>query len=61
MSTDDAAKQTTQAMENMKAVLEAAGSSMDKVVKGTIMMANIDDFIAIDAAYGKLDKVCEID
>lgn len=49
---DSAADQTTQAMKNMGAVLEAAGSSHEKVVKTTIMMANIDDFKAIDAAYG---------
>ena len=53
VSKDDAAAQTEQAMKNMGAVLAAAGSSYEKVVKTTIMMANIDDFKAIDAAYGE--------
>ena len=36
--------QTKQALKNIKAVLEAAGSSMDKVVKVSVFLKNMDDF-----------------
>ncbi len=45
--------QTTQVMENLKAVLTAAGTSLDKVVKTTCFLAEIADFAAFNAVYGK--------
>jgi 2-iminobutanoate/2-iminopropanoate deaminase len=46
-------EQVTQVLENLKAVLEAAGSSLDRVVKSTVFLKNFDDFAAMNEAYGK--------
>lgn len=43
--------ETEQALKNVKAVLEAAGTSMDKVVKVTVFLGNIDDFQAMNTVY----------
>ena len=48
---DGIAPQTKQVMANLKAVLEEAGSSMDKVVKTTIFLASMDDFILVNGIY----------
>lgn len=45
-------EQTTRAMENLKAVLEAAGSSLTKVVKATVFLKDFHDFAAMNAVYG---------
>ena len=45
--------QTEQVMKNLKAVLEAAGSSLQNVVKTTIFLANMDDFAEVNAIYEK--------
>eukprot|EP00274_Cyanoptyche_gloeocystis_P007146 CAMPEP_0196666130 /NCGR_PEP_ID=MMETSP1086-20130531/63935_1 /TAXON_ID=77921 /ORGANISM="Cyanoptyche gloeocystis , Strain SAG4.97" /LENGTH=126 /DNA_ID=CAMNT_0042003219 /DNA_START=249 /DNA_END=629 /DNA_ORIENTATION=+ len=50
-STTDVEIQTKQALENMKAIVEAAGSSMDKVVKTTILLKDINDFAKVNAIY----------
>lgn len=49
---DDIKTETTQVMENMKAVLEAAGMSYKDVVKTSIFISNMDDFAEINAVYG---------
>ena len=46
-------EQTTQVCENLKAVVEAAGTSMDKVVKTVCFLADINDFAAFNEIYGK--------
>lgn len=43
--------QTQQVLTNLKAVLEAAGSSLAHVVKTTVFLANIDDFTAMNQVY----------
>jgi 2-iminobutanoate/2-iminopropanoate deaminase len=43
--------QTRRALENLKAVLEAAGSSLDRVVKATVFLKNIGDFAAMNEVY----------
>jgi len=43
--------QTQQVLTNLKAVLEAAGSSLAHVVKTTVFLANIDDFAAMNQVY----------
>ena len=43
--------QTTQVLKNLKAVLEAANSSMNKVVKTTIFIDSMDDFGIINEIY----------
>ena len=47
------AEQTRQVMENLKAVLEAAGSSLGKVVKATVFLKNMADFTALNEVYGE--------
>lgn len=46
-------EQTTQVCENLKAVVEAAGTDMSKVVKTVCFLANINDFGAFNEIYGK--------
>ncbi len=43
--------QTRQVLENLKNVLEAGGSSLDKVVKTTIYLADMGDFATVNAIY----------
>jgi 2-iminobutanoate/2-iminopropanoate deaminase len=43
--------ETRQVCENLKAVLEAAGSSLAKVVKVTIYMADLDEIMAMNAVF----------
>ena len=44
--------ETNQVMENMKAVLEAAGMTFENVVKSTIFISNMNDFGSINSVYG---------
>lgn len=44
--------QTEQVMKNLKALLEAAGSSLDKAVKTVCFLADMNDFAAFNAIYG---------
>jgi 2-iminobutanoate/2-iminopropanoate deaminase len=46
------AEQTTQVMENLKAILEAAESSLARVVKATVFLKDFNDFAAMNAVYG---------
>ena len=43
--------QTRQVLENLKHILAAAGSSLDKVVKTTVFMKDINDYTAINEVY----------
>jgi len=45
--------QAERVMENLKAVLEAAGSSLDKVVQTTCFLADMEDFPAFNEVYGR--------
>jgi 2-iminobutanoate/2-iminopropanoate deaminase len=45
--------QTRQVIENLKAVLEASGSSLDNVVKTTVFLANMADFAKMNAIYAE--------
>lgn len=45
--------ETSQCLENAKAILEDAGTSLEKVVKATIFIKNMDDFGKINGVYGK--------
>jgi 2-iminobutanoate/2-iminopropanoate deaminase len=47
-----AAEQCEQVMQNLGAVLKAAGSSFDQVVRTTIFLASMDDFAAVNEVYG---------
>ena len=47
------AEQTDRVLKNVSAVLEAAGSSLDQVVKTLVFLADMDDFAAMNDVYGK--------
>ncbi|HET8638352.1 MAG TPA: RidA family protein [Acidobacteriaceae bacterium] len=47
------AEQTERALENLKAVLEAAGSSLRAVVKTVVFLKDMNDFAAMNAVYGR--------
>lgn len=49
----DIQKATAQSLENVKAVLEQAGSSLDKVVKVGIFLNDMNDFAAVNEVYAK--------
>jgi len=45
-------EQTARALENLKAILEAGGSGLDRVVKATVFLKDFNDFAAMNAVYG---------
>ena len=47
----DIAVQTERVLNNLKAVLEAAGSSLERVVKTTVYLADMNDFAAMNEVY----------
>ncbi len=49
----DVAKQTEQVVANIKAILEAGGSSLEDVVKTTVFLADMNDFAAMNAVYAQ--------
>jgi len=46
-------KQTAQALKNLKAIVEAGGSSLGKVVKATVFLKNMNDFVTVNGVYGE--------
>ena len=49
----DITVQTRRALTNLSNVLEAAGSSLSRVMKTTVFLANFDDFAAMNAVYAE--------
>lgn len=49
----DVTRQTERVMENLKAILEASGSSFDRVVKTTVYLKDMGDFAAMNQVYGR--------
>jgi len=47
------AEQTHQVLKNLRAVLEAAGSSLNRVVKTTVFLQNLDDFAKMNEIYAE--------
>ncbi|HSB68798.1 MAG TPA: RidA family protein [Candidatus Methylomirabilis sp.] len=47
------AAQTRRALENLRAILEAAGTSMSRVVKTTVYLTNLGDFQAMNEVYAE--------
>jgi len=47
----DVRLQTARVLENLRAVLEAAGSSVERVVKTTVFLADMNDFAAMNEVY----------
>ncbi|MDR1945551.1 MAG: RidA family protein [Desulfovibrio sp.] len=48
---DDVATQAKQSLNNVRAVLRAAGSDLDKVLKSTVFLADIKDFPVVNEVY----------
>ena len=51
--TGDVRAQTERVMENLAAVLQAAGAGFEQVVKATIFLADLGDFATVNEVYGK--------
>lgn len=49
----DTARQTERILENLKGILEAAGSSLDGAVKTTVFLKDMGDFAAMNEVYGR--------
>ena len=49
----DIAEQTEQALRNLAAILEEAGSSLDKLVKTSVFLQHLDDFAAMNEVYAR--------
>ena len=49
----DVAAQTERVLQNIAAILEAAGSSLARVLKTTVFLKNMNDFAAMNEVYGK--------
>ncbi len=47
------AEQTQQVLKNLRAVLKAAGSDLERAVKTTVFIKNMNDFAAMNEVYGK--------
>ncbi|MBX4269532.1 RidA family protein [Clostridium estertheticum] len=50
---DDIKNATAQSLDNVKAILEEAGSSLDKVVKTLVFLKDMDDFAQMNEIYSK--------
>ena len=49
----DAAAQTDRVFKNLTAILKAAGTSLEKVVRSTVFLKNMGDFAAMNEVYGR--------
>jgi 2-iminobutanoate/2-iminopropanoate deaminase len=49
----DITVQTRQVLSNLRALLEASGSSLERVVKTTVFLADMNEFAAMNAVYGE--------
>ena len=49
----DAASQADQTLRNIVAILKAGGSSLDRVVRATVYLTNMEDFAAVNAVYAR--------
>ena len=49
----DVAAQTERVLKNLAAILKAAGSGLDKVVRSTVYLKNMGDFAAMNEVYGR--------
>jgi len=53
LSAGDIGAQTEQVFANLRAILEAAGSSLDNLVKTTVFLQNLDDFAGMNEVYAR--------
>ena len=49
----DVGRQTARVLENLKAIVEAAGSSLDRAVKATVYLKEMNDFAAMNEVYAR--------
>jgi len=49
----DVALQTTRVLESLKGIVEAAGSSLDRAVKATVYLKDMNDFAAMNEVYAR--------
>lgn len=56
LNTGTTADQTRQVLQNLSAILEAAGSSLTNVVKATVFLKDMNDFAQMNAVYGEFFK-----
>jgi len=49
----DAATQADRALRNIEAILRAAGSSLERVVRATVFLTNMDDFAVVNGVYAR--------
>ena len=49
----DVAAQADRVLQNIQAILEAAGSSLDQVVRATVYLTNMDDFATVNEVYAR--------
>jgi 2-iminobutanoate/2-iminopropanoate deaminase len=49
----DVARQTARVLDNLKAIVEAAGSSLEKAVKATVYMKDMGEFAAMNEVYAR--------
>ena|SRR5438552_2238331 len=52
----DVAAQTERVLKNLEAILRAAGSSLERVVRATVFLKNMGDFSAMNEVYGRFWK-----
>jgi 2-iminobutanoate/2-iminopropanoate deaminase len=50
----DVVAQTEQVLANLQAIIEAAGGHLQQVVKTTVFLKNLDDFVAMNQVYGEV-------
>jgi 2-iminobutanoate/2-iminopropanoate deaminase len=53
LSAGDITAQTEQVFANLRAILDASGSSLDRLVKTTVFLQNLDDFAGMNEVYSK--------
>lgn len=53
MTTADIGAQTERTLRNIEAILEAAGSGLEQVIKTTVYLADMNEFAAMNAVYAK--------
>ena len=53
MTTGDIREQTERTLENIKGILEAAGSNLHHIVKTTVFLKDMNDFAAMNDVYGR--------
>lgn len=49
----DVGKQTARVLDNLKAIVEAAGSSLEKAISATVFLKDMNDFVAMNEVYAR--------